>query len=447
MLYLLPVVLACITLGRLWGIIFAVTATTIIISLPLINIQKFSFENSFEISLATGAIYLLIAWFLGGITDIEKNTSKQMMQMANYDELTGLANHRYFHEQLHEKINLTLERNQELSLVLLDIDYFKRYNDAYGHTQGDLVLSELGGVLANNVPPEGFLARYGGEEFALILPKMGLNEAISIGENLRNAVAKHSFSGEVCMPFESLTISAGVANLPYHAKNKQELINAADEALYSGKFTGRNKVRTYLAVLEKINLSVGENEKELIESLRTLMTVVNAKDRYTYGHSERVAYYAKLVGEQLGMDDEALRLLEYGAFLHDIGKIEIPREILNKNGHLTDEEWKSLYQHPRWGADVIASSKVLEPIIPMVLYHHENYDGSGYPQGLMGEDIPLYAKILRVVDSYDAMTSSRPYRNTLNNTEAINEISNCRGKQYDPDIVDAFINVILNTNN
>ncbi|MGF7186803.1 diguanylate cyclase (GGDEF)-like protein [Desulfitispora alkaliphila] len=441
-IYMLPVILACISLGRNWGFIFAGAAVGIILVL-LLNQNNFLLEQQvFEIGLVFTGVIFLVAWFLGSIIEVEKITTNHLAKMASHDDLTGLPNHRSFQEQLQTQVDLAFETQSSFSLILIDIDFFKVYNDSYGHTQGDLLLKEISNLFIKKVPSHAVVARYGGEEFAIILPNASEGEAIIIAESLRQAVLKHEFSGEICLPYEKLTISVGIASMPKHGKNKQELLEAADEALYSSKFTGRNKVRTYLSVLERLGQAAGDNDKELINSLRTLMTVINAKDKYTYGHSDRVAYYAKLIGVQLKMTEEKLRMLEFGSFLHDLGKVEIPREILNKKGSLSQGEWNIMKQHSCWGAEMIKSSQTLKSIVPMVLYHHENYDGSGYPEGIKGEDIPLFARVLRVVDSFDAMTTYRPYHKPFTKEDALKDIYEKRGSFYDPEIVDAFIAAI-----
>jgi diguanylate cyclase (GGDEF)-like protein/putative nucleotidyltransferase with HDIG domain len=440
-LFLLPVVLACITLGRRWGLVFAGISAVTILALKWNYLYDFS-SQQFEILLAYGAIFTLIAWFLGGIIDIEHRTTSQLSTIANQDELTGLANHRYFQEKLAGSVVEAQELNHSLSLILIDVDFFKRYNDTYGHAQGDLLLQDIGKILKESIPSSAFLARYGGEEFAVILPRTKIDEANALANELREAVINHEFAGEISQPYQKITVSAGVANLPSHAKNKQELLEAADEALYSSKFTGRNRVRTYLAVLDRLSQSVGERDKDLINSLKTLMTVVNAKDKYTYGHSERVAHYAKMVGRRLGMVEEELRILEYGAFLHDVGKIEIPRDLLNKSGSFTKEEWHIMRQHPSWGAEILKPAQILLPAVPMVLHHHENYDGTGYPHGLKGNEIPLFSRILRIVDSFDAITTYRPYRSPLPLDEALQDISQLSGSCYDPKIAATFLEVM-----
>ncbi len=440
-LYLLPVVLSCLTLGRGWGLAFAAAATGCLVVLTGI-FPSTAPGHGIDLSLVFGGLFFLAAWFLGGIIEIEKKTTEGLSRMAHEDSLTGLANHRSFQENLKREVETALTTRQTLSLILADIDFFKRYNNTFGHKQGDEVLREMGDLLQEHLPAGAFLARYGGEEFAVILPAVPLKEADQIARRLHQAVAGYAFPGETEQPFEKLTISVGVATLPDHARNLQELLEAADEALYSSKWTGRNKVRCYLAVLERLSRSAKKNDLGMIQSLRTLMTIINARDRYTYGHSERVAHYAGKVGEKMGVSLEELRQLEYGAFLHDVGKLEILRETLNKKEPLSQAEWDLVHQHPLWGAEILKPIKTLQPIIPMVIHHHENFDGSGYPDGLQGEEIPFFARILRVVDSFDAMTTNRPYRRALSVKEALKELDHCRGRQYDPRVVDAFREVL-----
>ena len=440
-LYLLPVVLSCITLGRWWGMAFAGASAGSIFFLSR-SIEFSARNQAVEAALILGGIFFLLAWFLGGIMEIEKKTTARIISLVNEDGLTGLGNHRYFHEQLNHAVEKAQNEQAPLSLVLLDIDSFKLYNDAYGHTQGDLLLQEIAKLLKGHAPSNAIVCRYSGALFGVILPSTNLQEANSAAYRINHAVAGHVFPEEIRQPYEKTTVSAGIANYPYHAQNAQELLNAADEALYSSKSTGRSTVRIYHAIIERLVRTAADNDRDLINSLRTLMTVVNGKDSYTYGHSERVSYYAKNVGKRLGIGPQELRQLEFGAFLHDIGKLELPHEVLNKNGPLSQKEWEMVKQHPSWGSDILRPISLLQDTIPMVLHHHENYDGSGYPEGLKGKKIPLPARILRVVDSFDAITTSRPYRRSLSIEEAINEIIRGRGLYYDPLVLDIFIKIL-----
>lgn len=440
-LYLLPVVLASITFGRPGGFIAAAASSLLLFLLTWEQGQNFT-ETVYETNIILSGIFLLMAWFLGGVMEVEKNTSRYLANLVNEDELTGLGNHRLFQERLRLLMDSALRDNTSLSLILLDIDNFKWYNDTYGHFQGDLVLKELAALLEQNVPPGAELARYGGDEFSILLPGVELQDAVRVADTLREAVSRHLFLAEGPHPYEGLTISAGVANLPYHAKSQKVLLDAADEALYSSKVAGSNRVQVYLGVLEKIRQRVEDEDRELVGSLCTLMTLVNAKDRYTYGHSERVAYYVREFAAYLELPEEHRRLLEYGAFLHDIGKLETPREILNKRGSLNEQEWAIMQKHPAWGAEILRPVRFLQPIISMVLHHHENYDGTGYPFGLSGEGIPFAARLLRIVDSFDAMKTIRPYHRPLSAEEIFQELQSGSGTLYDPNLLANFIGMI-----
>ena len=443
-LYLLPIVLAEISMGRAGGVSFALAASGIIIFLCKVEMEGNMvavLENIFWLP----GVFLLAAWFLGSVMEIENNISRQLALMANTDEITGLNNLRFFLERLKTGVVAAVKNREPLSLILLDINNFKKYNEIHGHFCGDLILRKMAILLQQDIPPGAEIARFGGDEFSIILPGFSLEEAAAVAGRLQDTVTELGALGEMGLSDE-LTVSAGVANLPVHATDYRALLLAADEALYSSKVTGNSKVQVYLGVLEKIRQLVAANEREMVNSLSVFMTLINVRDRYTYGHSERVAYYIKEFASHLGMEEELIRLLEYGSFLHDIGKLETPREILNKKGALTAEEWAVLRRHPQWGAEMLRPIGLLEPVIPMVLYHHENYDGTGYPEGLQGEDIPYFARILRIVDSFDAMQTFRPYHQPLPREEILLELEKGSGKEYDPQLVGSFMEMLQQKN-
>ena len=440
-LYLLPIVLAAIALGRYGGLLFALAASLVLFVLFWSEMGG-GVAAVLESVLGLSGVFLLVAWFLGNVLEIEKSTSLRLADLANIDEITDLINHRFFQERLKEMVEVAVNENEPLSLILLDIDNFKKYNESYGHLQGDIVLKKMATVLAQNIPPEAVLARYGGDEFSVILPGIKLAEAGRVANRLRKAVAGKCIPGENGLFPEGLTVSAGIANLPAHATHCHALLFAADEALYNSKVTGKNNAQVYLGILEKIRQTVPENEKEVINSLSVFMTLINAKDRYTYGHSERVAYYIRKLATHLGLEEELIRLLEYGSFLHDIGKLDTPREILNKKSSFSAGDWAIMREHPQWGAEILRPLKLLEPVIPMVLHHHENYDGTGYPAGLRGEGIPYFARMLRIVDSFDAMQTVRPYHQPLPLEKILFELRKGSGREYDPVLVQVFINML-----
>lgn len=205
---------------------------------------------------------------------------------------------------------------------------------------------------------------------------------------------------------------------------------------------------TQMKIIADINAQLQEANTQLKEAyygtIESLRLAVDAKDSYTRGHSDRVSYYSVLIGKQLGLSEEDLDVLKQGALFHDVGKIGIPDAILQKPGKLTDDEYDDIKNHPSIGAKILGPAKIFEPLIPMVLHHHERYDGRGYPGGLKGEEIPFMARIVCVADSFDAMTSDRAYRPRFTVVKAMEEMENCKGTQFDPELVDAFMIAMKN---
>lgn len=282
----------------------------------------------------------------------------------------------------------------------------------------------------------------GGEEFAVILPGISEEEARGFAEEIRGKIEGAYFSGQENQPNGNLTVSLGVSHYPTKAKSDMELIKSADDALYRAKFFNRNRVESYTSILDELKKEIDEKDVELITSIKTLISVINAKDRYTYAHTERVVLYSRLLGEKLGLSEEDQKMLRYGAYMHDIGKINIPKEVLNKKMPLEKEEWERLREHPLEGVEIIRPVTSLSSAIPIITHHHEHYNGEGYPAGLKGEEIPYLARVLTVVDSFDAMTSNRPYNQRKTYEEGLAELIRCKGIHFDPKIVDAFSQVI-----
>ncbi|HHV64134.1 MAG TPA: diguanylate cyclase [Peptococcaceae bacterium] len=384
-------------------------------------------------------VFILVAWLLGNMRESEMDIEKKLERLAHYDGLTDLLNHRSFQRILELELQNAEKNKSSLSLIMLDLDYFKIYNDSFGHQKGDLVLRQVAGILKDATPSNCYCARYGGEEFALILPGICIEMAKRVGENIRRKIEETVFPGMELLPKGKLTMSVGIAEYPTMANNKEKLIQKADEALYKAKFVSKNKVETYYSVFDELSLGLMEEERDIFNSIRTLTMVINAKDKYTYGHSERTMQLAQKLGKRIGLEQESLKELIYSALLHDIGKIEVAREILNKPGKLSEEEWAVLKQHPQWGADIIRPLKSLKGMADIVRFHHENYDGSGYPLGLKGEEIPLGARILRIIDSFDAMTTIRQYKEGMTKEQALEELKNLTGRYYDPNLLAEFL--------
>ncbi|QNB47483.1 diguanylate cyclase [Thermanaerosceptrum fracticalcis] len=435
----MPVIVRSIQAGLKEGFLWASISTLGLLITTIID------SSYLEIDIMVTGIIWLLAWLLGKMSDTETQIREELQNLAYLDGLTGIYNHRSFHSILDEQLLRAKIENKSLALLMLDVDYFKYYNDAYGHQKGDEVLRTIAKLIEENTKHIGFCARYGGEEFSVIIPDCNKECGLEIGELIRQAVEKTDFKGANILPKGRLTVSVGVVCFPESADSKEQLIQKADEAMYKAKYTSKNKVELYYSVLDEMSHSLQDKEKDLLNSLRTLLMVVNAKDRYTYGHSERVMHYASQIGTRLALWEWEIQELTVGALLHDIGKIEISREVLNKPGKLTPEEWEAVKQHPMWGADMIRPISSLGGAVDIVLYHHENFDGSGYPNALKGEEIPLGARILRVVDSFDAMTTNRPYKDALSMKQALEELNKYKGIHYDPEVVEVFTRYIIDT--
>ena len=379
---------------------------------------------------------------LQALADDLRAANARLAELAVTDPMTGLYNNRHFQQRLREEMTRAIRHGTPLALIMMDIDNFKHYNDTFGHPEGDELLTRLAGILRETVREGDVVCRYGGEEFAIILPQTDAQEAFLVADRVRNAVEECPFPGREQQPHGKVTLSAGIAVYPVNASTVGELIKRADEALYKAKQQDKNTVHFYYSMVEELRDKIARGEIPLLNTLQTLVTVINAKDRYTYGHSERVVRYATALAQRLGLSKHEVALIRYAALVHDIGKIEISRDILNKCGPLDPQEREIIRQHPGFGAGIISSIADLKDIVPMVLHHHERFDGAGYPGGIHDGEIPMGARILALADSYDAMRSNRPYRPAMSSDEALEEIRRCAGSQFEPNAAEMFIEVI-----
>ncbi len=349
------------------------------------------------------------------------------------DDLTGLLSHGYFHQRTDEEISRCSRFGNIFSVLFLDVDLFKSYNDAFGHLAGDDILREITRHIKNSIRSIDIPCRYGGDEFAVILPESPLDDAYNVGERIREKV-----ESEMDIKGIAITCSIGVASWPTSGVTKEALLMAADSALYRSKQAGRNQVSLASATIS-LQQSDFDKEEQILNAVHALAATVDAKDHYTYGHSKKAAEYAGQIAQALGYSNDKVAMLKAAALLHDIGKIRVPDNILLKPGSLTDSEWTAIREHPKFGVAILKHIKSLGSCLPVIQHHHEHFDGKGYPAGLIGENIPLEARILAIADAYDAMTSPRPYRpNALHHQEALEEIVRCAGSYFDPEIVRVF---------
>lgn len=440
-LFLFIITTTTIQSGMKYGIVVSIISSIIILSMDLLCAPKGIMNIYFEKDIVLSSIFILTSWPLGFYVKIETNHISDLKILANKDGLTGIYNHRYFHNVLNMEIDKAIQQKTKVSMIFIDIDYFKQYNDLHGHQKGDDALKKVGDILKETIRDDDIVARYGGEEFAIILPNTCEDEAVVIAENIHKNIENEYFYGQESQPNRNLTVSIGVSVFPDKSADDVELIKSADDALYRAKLF-KNRVERYSSVLEELKNDMDKEEEKALASAKKLISLINAKDRYTYGHSERVVFYSRILAERLKLSKKEKMILIYSAYIHDIGKINVEKDILMKATPLTNEEWEILKNHPKGGVDIIKPIKELKDIEPIILHHHERYDGTGYPDGLKGQEIPYIARILTIVDSFDAMTSDRPYKKKRTYLQAIREIERCSGTQFDPYIAKVFISII-----
>ncbi len=327
---------------------------------------------------------------------------------------------------------------------MIDIDHFKIYNDLYGHSAGDAALKRIADIIKGNLYEEDFLVRYGGEEFLLYLPLTMESDAFRAIEKVRKNIENAFLHSSDIREF--LTVSVGAATYPLHGKTIEEIVNKADLAVKKGKKTGRNKAILYSdAELEKTQYTDDIQEKidnAYLSSIYALAATIDAKDHYTFGHSNNVALLSKRLAKEMGYDEATVDLIHSAGLLHDIGKVGIPEQVLSKPGVLTPEEREIMESHVLQSISIIKHIPNLVETVPIIISHHEHYDGTGYPRQIKKESIPKLGRILCLADSYDAMTTDRPYRKGLTSEQAIYEIKRCEGTQFDPEVCEVMIELI-----
>lgn len=339
---------------------------------------------------------------------------EQVEYLSYRDHLTGLYNRRFFEEELER---LDVEENWPLAMIVADVNGLKLTNDAFGHSVGDQLLCKVAGVLKQTVGQNNIAARLGGDEFAVVMTNAGREKAERVVHEIKTRIEQqevHSISISIAVGFEIKTSQK---------QSLQEVFNKAESRMY------RNK------------LFYGPSYRG--ETVNLIINALYQKNEREEEHSNRVAQLCMAMGEALKMSEEEIRELETIGLLHDIGKITIDDSILNKEDVLTDDEWSDIKRHPELGFRILSAVKDMSRISEFVLSHHERYDGTGYPQGLKGDDIPLQSRIVAVVDAYDAMTNERPYREPLSSQSAAEELRKNAGTQFDPYLVEVFLTRVL----
>jgi diguanylate cyclase (GGDEF)-like protein/PAS domain S-box-containing protein len=387
------------------------------------------------------------------------------------DSLTGLYNHAHFYQRLSEEIERSKRHGHPLAVVMMDLDNFKEYNDSRGHQAGDKALHLIADCIRKAIRRSDIAFRYGGDEFAAILPYANSARAQAVVNRINRRIAARL--KEMNDPAAAwLGVSAGVASYPEDAATVGDLVTIADTALYDDKGVAlahavmgqgqpiESGIYPPAALHETQTRVLSTAARELAAALQdvgapdvfadlnvhtvaAIGAAAEIKDRYIRGHQQRASRWAAALAEEMGLSPEQVRNIRIAGLLHDLGKVGISESILNKPGKLTEEEYAKIKEHPALGAMMIISEvESLQRLVPIVRHHHERFDGKGYPDGLTGEDIPLEARIMSVVDVFDAMTHDRAYRKALSKEETITELERGAGTQFDPAVVRAFLALV-----
>ena len=387
---------------------------------------------------------------------------QKLQQQSITDGLTGIKTRRFFWEALTSEWKRASRSGRPFSVVLIDLDKFKEVNDSFGHLEGDLVLARVGRLLEQRCRQSNVVARYGGDEFVILMPETSVDQAHSLAERLRLWLAQDAMLAE-----HHISGSFGVASFPAHGFSAEDIIRVADAGMYAAKHNGGDRVsmvaefgdteniaaqrqqlstyiegflqqdRSLLADLEDLVSTLhrlcGEdcNVQVLKESIEALARAGESREFHAAGHGDMVARYTELIGRALALPPDELVELVYAARVHDVGKIFVPERVVTKPGPLNEEEFAHIRKHPRTGAEIVATVPGSILLQKAIEHHHEAFDGSGYPHGLRGEEIPLWGRILALADAFVNMTSERAFAAAKTTDQALAEIEKLSGTRYD----------------
>jgi diguanylate cyclase (GGDEF)-like protein/putative nucleotidyltransferase with HDIG domain len=396
-------------------------------------------ENPLDGWIATVGTLLGTGLFVAFVRDRLSNMFHRLRDAAHHDALTDLLNRRGFQGVFDTELERARRADQPLSLIVGDIDRFKRVNDAHGHAAGDEVLSRVADAIRGAKRGFDSAARVGGEEFAVLAPDCDAHGAFVLAERIRAAVHEALSSDVKGGP---LTISFGISTFPLHGQSADGLLSTADQALYAAKRLGRNRSVISSAevpgILARASRSRDGDAHVELAALLHLAEALDVRDTGSASHCHRVGRFAELTARELGLPPEVVERVRLAGILHDVGRVALPDHMLDKQGPLTDDEWAWVRSHPAVGARMIETTEY-EDIQTWILFHHERPDGRGYPEGRSAQDVPLESAIIAVADAYEAMTSERPYRRALATDAAADELRREAGRQFRSDVVEALL--------
>jgi diguanylate cyclase (GGDEF)-like protein len=397
-------------------------------------------ENPLDGWVATVATLLVTGYLLSVVRDRLSQLIASLSDAAHHDPLTDLLNRRGFQEVFDLELERARRADQPLSLIVGDLDHFKRVNDTHGHAAGDEVLRRVAHAIRGAKRGFDRAARIGGEEFAILAPDSDEHGAYMLAERIRAAVHEAFADG----PDDQLSISFGISTHPLHGQSADSLLRTADQALYAAKRLGRNRSVISSAEVPGIlaHGARGSNGDAHVElaALVNLAEALDVRDTGSATHCQRVGRFAELTARELGLPPEAVERIRLAGILHDVGRVALPDSLVAKPGPLTDDEWAWVRAHPAIGARMVETTEY-DDICSWILFHHERPDGHGYPEGRR-DDVPLEAAIIAVADAYEAMTSERPYRPALAPAEATEELRREAGHQFHPLVVEALLRAV-----
>ena len=351
------------------------------------------------------------------VRDVTEKRKKQkhIEYLSYHDMLTGLFNRQFLEEELKR---LNTERNLPISIIMGDINKLKIINDAFGHEKGDELIKKAADVLKQCCRVDDLIARWGGDEFVILLPKTERVKAEEIANRITENCVKEQVNSI------AVSIALGIAAKTSIEEDIMGTLASAEEAMYKNKMLFSDSIRSNV--------------------VNTIINTLYEKDPYEEKHAQRVGTLSRKTARVLGLDAESVKKIALGGLMHDIGKIAVDNRILEKPGMLNENEWKVMRKHAEIGARVISSDPDLADVGEAVLFHHERWDGTGYPKGLREKEIPIAARIIALADSYDTMINQSTYRRPISKEEAIAEIRRNKGTQFDPKLAEAFIKKVLN---
>jgi diguanylate cyclase (GGDEF)-like protein len=401
-------------------------------------------ENPLDGWIATVATLLGTGLFVAFVRDRLSELIRRLRDAAHRDPLTKLLNRRGFQQVFDGELERARRSDQPLSLVVGDLDRFKRVNDAHGHAVGDAVLQRVAEAISGAKRGFDSAARVGGEEFAVLAPGSDEHGAYMLAERIRAAVHE-ALAGDLDATDAPLTISFGISTFPAHGKSAGALLRTADQALYAAKQLGRNRSVISSAEVPGIlaGRRAGDDDHPQVDlaALLHLAEALDVRDSGTASHCRRVGRFAELTARELGLSPEAVERVRLAGILHDVGRVALPDGVFAKQGALSEEEWAWVRAHPAIGARMIETTEY-DDIRSWILFHHERPDGTGYPEGRGSEEVPIEAAIIAVADAYEAMTSTRPYRPALSAEDAADELRRGAGHQFREDVVEALLRAV-----